>query len=353
MPRLTLLVAAALLLGGSAHAATDPLATPARPSELAQRRLITSLARAGDQAVVAVGQRGHALRSVDGGKTWVQGKVPVASDLASVQFVDARIGHAVGQDGVVLRTEDGGVSWTRVLDGRTANALLLKHMQQKVDAGGSEDDRKLLTESKRNLELGPDKPFLDLWFANANTGFVVGAYNLIFQTLDGGKTWLPWFDRTDNPKLLNLYAIRPANGSLFVAGEGGLLMKLDPTTQRFKALPSEYNGSYFGVIGTSSGVIAFGMRGHAFISHDDGQHWTALVTGLTGSITAGDVGADGRVVLVDQAGGVALSTDRGATFTRAAVPVLMPLAAVALTPEGAVLGGPRGLRPLALSKDRP
>jgi len=350
MLRLTTLVATAAVLTGTAVAGGDALDTPARASPLAQWRLITSIAKAGDQAVIAVGQRGHVLRSVDGGKSWTQSKVPLSSDLTAVQFVDSHVGYAVGHDGVVLRSVDGGASWVRVLDGRSANRLLAEYMQKKLDAAGSQaddSDRKLLEEARRNVELGPDKPFLDVWFSSADDGFVVGAYNLVFHTADGGKSWQPWFDRTDNPKLLNLYSIRPAHGTLYIAGEAGLLLKLDAAAQRFRALPRPYKGSYFGVMGTSAGVLAFGMRGNAFLSRDQGRHWSPVATGLASSITAGDVGAGGSVVLVDQAGNLARSDDGGADFARLALPAAVPLAAVAAVPGGAVAGGPRGLRTIA------
>jgi photosystem II stability/assembly factor-like uncharacterized protein len=139
---------------------------------------------------------------------------------------------------------------------------------------------------------------------------------------------------------------------LYIAGEGGLLLKLDTAAQRFKALPSDYKGSYFGVLGTRAGVLAFGMRGNAFVSRDEGKSWRALATGLAASITAGDVGTDGRVVLVDQAGGVALSVDGGDTFSRLGVQPPMALAAVLVTPGGAVVGGPRGLRAIETAKDK-
>lgn len=338
----------AALASGAGWAAGDPAETPTVGSALASKRLITGLARAGGQAVVAVGQRGHALRSTDGGNTWTQARVPLSSDLCAVQFVDGRVGHAVGHDGVVLRSEDGGASWARVLDGRTANRLVAEHMQRRVAAGGSDHDRMLFDEARRNLELGPDKPLLDLWFSSAKEGFVVGAYNLIFHTTDGGRGWHPWFDRTANPKLLNLYSIRPALGTLLIAGEAGLLLKLDAAAQRFQPLPSDYKGSFFGVLGTPAGALAFGMRGNAQLN--SGSGWQPLRSGLAASITAGDVQGD-RVLLVDQAGGVVLSRDGGRQFARVDVGAPAPLAAVAFSGDGAVLGGPRGLRRVELPRD--
>src|SRR5262249_47985454 len=154
------------------------------------------------------------------------------------------------------------------------------------------------------------------------------AYNLIFKTSDGGRSWQSWFDRTDNPKLLNLYALRPAAGGLYIAGEGGLLLKLDPRSGRFKALASPYDGSFFGLVGSPGGLIAFGMRGHAYLSRDEGRSWSPMQTGLSASITAGDAAPDGRIALVDQAGRLALSRDGGENFTTTGVQPAMPLAAV-------------------------
>ena len=332
----------------------DVLDRPARISALAASRPVTALAHTG-RRLVAAGQRGHILLSDDDGRSWRQAAVPVSSDLTALSFPTAAIGYAVGHDGVVLGTADGGATWRKLLDGRAVNALVLDAMLRAVAAGGDDKANKLLAEARRNIELGPDKPFLDAWFADANEGFVVGAYNLILHTADGGRTWDSWFDATDNPKLLNLHAIRPLAGALFIAGEGGLLLVRDPGARRFRALESDYKGSFFGVLGlpaaagAADGVLAFGMRGHALLSHDHGVHWRALDTGLTASITAGEATADGRVVLVDQSGSIAVSRDHGETFARVAVAQPMPLAAVAVTLSGIVLAGPRGLREI----DRP
>jgi photosystem II stability/assembly factor-like uncharacterized protein len=163
----------------------------------------------------------------------------VGADLTAVYFVDSKQGWAVGHDGVILHTVDGGERWELQLDGRKANELLIAAMERKVRAEpGSDEARRLLAEARRYREQGPDKPFLDVWFTDANHGYVVGAYNLIFRTADGGKTWEPWFDRTDNPSFFNLYAIRPAANGLFVAGEGGLLLQLDAAEQRFTRSPA-------------------------------------------------------------------------------------------------------------------
>ena len=322
----------------------DPLALPAQASAFAHRSLLQGAARAGTR-LVAVGQRGHIVHSDDDGASWKQASVPVSSDLTAVRFVNENRGWAVGHDGVVLHSADGGRNWTLQLDGRRANQLVVDHLQERVRANPQQPQLKgLLDEARRNVELGADKPLLDLWFADERTGYVVGAYNLIFRTTDGGATWEPWFDRTDNPKLLNLYAIAAAGGELYVAGESGLVLKLDATAQRFVARPTPYKGGLFGLVGTQTGVIAFGLRGTAFGSDDGGLSWRKLDVGLPATIVAGVSLPDGAVILADASGRLAASGDAGRSFKPLATKQAMPLAGIADAGRGRlVLVGLRGV----------
>jgi len=351
-PRLirSLVAATAIALLATSQAAApvggfaDVLDTPAVTSPLASKSLLQGVAVAGNR-VVAVGMRGHIVVSADGGTTWMQAKVPVSSDLTAVHFVDAREGWAVGHDGVVLHTTDAGDTWQLQLDGKRANALLLAAMERKASAEpSSEEAKRLLAEAQRYQEQGPDKPFLDVWFADAQTGYVVGAYNLIFRTRDGGANWEPWFDRTDNPKFFNLYAIRPAADALFIAGEGGVVLKLDPATQRFRALALPYTGSFFGVIGAESAVLAYGLRGNVFRSEDRGATWVKADTGLPAAIVAATRLAGGATALADASGRMSATADGGRTFRPLDVKGAMPLTGLAaISPGKVVLTGPRGV----------
>jgi hypothetical protein len=206
-------------------------------SPLASRTLLLGVAQAGDR-LVAVGQRGHIVVSADGGAAWTQSPVPVSSDLTAVWFVDASAGWAVGHDGVILHSDDGGAHWKVQLDGRRANELLVSTMESAVAAQpDSEPAKALLDEAKRFAEQGPDKPFLDVWFADRMNGFAVGAYNLIFATSDGGQNWVPWFGRTDNPRLFSLHAVRPVAGD---SGSSRLASCCAPDREagRFVAIPT-------------------------------------------------------------------------------------------------------------------
>jgi len=328
----------------------DPLDTPAVQSPLAARSLLQGAAKAGNR-LVAVGQRGHIVYSTDAGTSWKQASVPVSSDLTAVFFIDDRQGWAVGHDGVILHTVDSGDTWVLQLTGRGANDLLVAAMERRVAAQpASEDAKKLLAEAQRYKEQGPDKPFLDVWFADAQNGYVVGAYNLIFRTGDGGKTWESWFDRTDNPKFFNLYAIRPASGGLFVAGEGCLVLKLDSAAQRFRALTIPYNGSFFGVVDAAPSIVVFGLRGSAYRSDDGGSTWAKVDAGLPASIVGAIRTGEGATLLADVGGRVVSSSDGARTFTKVMLAQPMPLAGIADAGGGKVaLVGPRGVAISALA----
>jgi photosystem II stability/assembly factor-like uncharacterized protein len=328
----------------------DVLDTPAQMSPLAARSLMQAVTRV-DGRLVAVGQRGHILLSTDAGASWKQARVPVSSDLTAVYFADMQHGWSVGHDGVVLSTQDGGDSWRVQLDGRKANELLVEAMRRAVAADPtSESAKKLLAEAQRYQEQGPDKPFLDVWFADARNGFVVGAYNLIFRTRDGGNTWESWFDRTDNPKFFNLYAIRRIGSDVYAAGESGLLLKLDSATDRLKAIDTGYTGSFFGLAEAKGAVLAYGLRGSVFRSDDAGKTWSKVDAGLPASIVASTRTMRDATLLADAGGRMVASDDAGRSFHAVALKQPMPLTGFTEVAEGRfAITGPRGIALTAAS----
>jgi photosystem II stability/assembly factor-like uncharacterized protein len=327
----------------------DVLDTPAVASPLAARALVNGLASAGSR-IVAVGQRGHVLLSDDQGRTWRQVAVPVSSDLVAVTFPSATDGWAVGHDGVLLHSTDAGASWARVLDGRSAGASMLEFYRREAATLVPDAKRAaaLLDEAGRFASQGAENSFLDVGFESATTGYVVGAFGLALRTTDGGVSWQPLLHALDNPKALHLYAVRAVGGEVYIAGEQGLLLKLDRASGQFRALDLPYKGTLFGIAGNARALVVHGLRGTVLRSTDAGRSWQTVATGLQVGLTGSATGADGLIVIASQAGHVLVSHDDGASFALAKIDKPTPAAAVALAANGAVVvGGPRGLAAVA------
>ena len=91
---------------------------------LAPRSLLLDAQRV-ENALIAVGERGHVLISEDGGDSWEQIQVPTRATLTGVYFIDRAHGWVVGHDQVILRTQDGGKSWELVYEDAAAESPLL------------------------------------------------------------------------------------------------------------------------------------------------------------------------------------------------------------------------------------
>ena len=303
---------------------------PAEIEPLASQSLLLDLALAGGR-VVAVGERGHVLLSDDQGATWRQAKsVPTRAMLTAVFFADAQYGWAVGHDETIINTVDGGETWTR------------SHFAPEAQ-----------------------QPLLDLWFANRVSGIAVGAYGAYFTTNDGGRHWAsarfvappavpkagaPASADDEPPPDYHLNRIVGVGNRLYVAAEGGQLYRSDDRGARWRALPSPYEGSFFGLVPIrGDGLLAFGLRGHLFRSADAGETWHELDSHTTAMLTDGVAINDLRVVIGGLAGVLLVSGDAGETFKltqqddRKGVSALLP------GPAGTVIvAGEGGVRTIQL-----
>jgi len=312
-------IAGALAAPDAVVGAVGPaLERPAVVSALAARSVLRGAARAGGR-LVAVGERGIVVVSDDQGSTWRQVPTPVSVGLTAVRFVDARHGWAVGHGGVVLATTDGGERWVRQLDGQQAARLVL----EEAKAGGDERAR---ADAERLVADGADKPLLDLHFFDAQHGLVIGAYNLAFETLDGGRSWRPFARRLDNPRALHLYAVRARGDEVLIAGEQGLVLRSADRGRRFARLAVPYKGSFFTAeLPAAQEILVAGLRGNVWRSIDEGASWAQVPNPVPVSVTASGQDAQGRVWLGNQAGMVLSYTGDAVLPTLAKAPPLTGL----------------------------
>lgn len=304
-------VACALLLGAGPLQAAD-----AEQAPLAARSLLLDGQAAGDR-LIAVGERGHILVSVDQGRSWQQRPAPTRATLTSVFFADAQHGWAAGHDAVILRSADGGTSWQKVHE---------------------------------DPESGP---ILDLWFRDTDTGYAIGAYGLFLTTTDGGSSWDSdaILDESGLATDLHLNQLRAfADHRLVIAGESGHLF-LSADGRQWRALPFPYEGSMFGILPLSGDrLLTYGLRGHLFRSEDAGRGWQPAVTATEAILNDAIQLRDGRVVVVGLGGTILISSDGGAHFTAKSLAERTGLTRVIENADGSlVLLGTHGARRLDLS----
>lgn len=281
-----------------------PLATEAVMSPLAEQSLLLDIENVSDQYLIAVGERGHILRSTDG-DNWQQMPSPTQSTLTSISFVDSKHGWAVGHDATILHSQDAGLTWS------------IQHQNPALEI-----------------------PFLHVHFRDNKSGVAVGSYGLFFRTADGGVTWqqefhlslliqedLEYLDELKNEDeaaylsereriLPHFNRFYQDGRTAYLVGELGLMAKSNDFGKNWQRLEDVYQGSFYDIRRTQQGnLLAVGLRGNVFRSVSNGNNWKnspAETTALLNNIVL-----DGEKItyLLGNSGTLLKSTDDGLTFT--------------------------------------
>lgn len=297
----------------------EPILRP-RPAEmrhLADRHLLLDVVNTGER-LVAVGDRGHILLSVNG-NDWAQSEVPVRAALTAVDFAeDGLHGWAVGHDAVILRTEDGGKTW-----------------------------------ALQAFEPSLERPYHDVIALDAQRAIAVGAYGMLMRTEDGGATW----EEVDAPEIredeVHFNAIeRLGNGALFIAGESGMLAISEDEGETWTRLESPYQSSFFGALADGErGVLVYGLRGTLYAHPDplgspDVEGWEQIPNDSVATMFGGTRLKDGRVVLVGLNGTVSFM--EGIQLRHFKTAKGTPLSAVIEFGDGLLAVGESGVQRSAL-----
>jgi photosystem II stability/assembly factor-like uncharacterized protein len=336
----------------------DPLVTPALSTDRAHESLLLDITRVGSR-LIAVGAHGHIVYSDDSGKSWQQSRTPSSVTLTAVYFSSSTKGWAVGHDGLILHSEDAGETWVKQFDGYLANSAIVKGASEnknKAIAALSEAEKSgdateidnaemflenityALEDAQYDQESGSTKPFLDVWFYDANTGFAVGAYGMAFHTTDGGKNWIDWSSHLDNNDRLHINGIAMVGArSLMIVGEQGLILRSDDMGENWRAIPSPYEGSLFGLSAQRDNVLVFGLRGNLYHSIDGGIQWKKVYTNSEQTLMAGVTKTNKSHVLVGNGGSVILLNRRSEDAKSIILPGRTTSASVAQAPDGTIV----------------
>jgi len=240
---------------------------------LANRSMLLDITRV-DDTLVAVGERGHIVRSTDG-ETWIQAEVvPTRSTLTSVFSTAGRL-WAGGHDTVILTSGDKGKTWTRQF-----------------------------------YDVDRQQAVMDIFFLDENNGIAIGSYGLYLRTYDGGHNWSE--ARVDEEVDYHLNKLLDfGDGRWMIAGEAGYSYRSYDSGETWEAIELPYQGSMWGALETGDGCVLFyGLRGHMMESCDFGSSWTEQVSNSDASIS-GAAQYEGLVLLAANSGIVLTMDDSG------------------------------------------
>lgn len=195
-----------------------------------------------DDRLVAVGERGTIILSEDMGDTWKKihsdRELPVT--LTGISSYGNGLLLVVGHDGVLLRSEDAGESWTKIL-----------HSEESGD------------------------PLLGTWSADGMSIFAYGSFGRFLRSSDAGLSWEE-LELDIHGEHLNDFAGDQERLQMMV-GEMGLVLRSDNHGQDWDRIEPFYRGSLFGIAHLQDSTwVTYGMRGHVFVTHDDGETWAQI-----------------------------------------------------------------------------
>lgn len=333
-----LFVALVILVSPALSQAKAPLYSQIMPK--AKQSLLLDAIKVGDRTFV-IGDKGHILYAdnVSGEDTqWLQAKVPTIQMLTAIDFVDENTGWAVGHDGLILKTTDKGATWTVSLDGlsvqKQKNISNLKQAREKLkalkaqyeaaEAEAREDMAMDIEDAEYDIESAENKlnkpvytsPLLDVYFADSQNGYAVGAFGSFWMTSDGGENWVDLSAKVPNEDGFHFNALTGANGYVFAAGEMGMVIRSKDKGATWETLSTPYDGTFFTLSASENAqlIIAAGLRGNAYYSTDQGATWSRSQTGTDSSIAGAQVVNQTDVALVGNGGAVLISKDGAKNF---------------------------------------
>ncbi|HOC39140.1 MAG TPA: YCF48-related protein [Thermodesulfobacteriota bacterium] len=200
-----------------------------------------------------VGGNGLVLFTNDTGGTWQTQQSGTTETLIAVGALSATEAIAVGSAGTILSTADSGTTW------KPADLDWMSILPEEVIARGI---------TSPNL--------YDVFFADAEHGWVVGDSGLVLGTADGGRSWKLLAMGT-YPTLYSVWFRSAAEG--YVCGQEACLLHTTDggtTWEKLSVPPQAANVPLYRVrFNGPSGLIA-GDRALILTSADEGASWQVL-----------------------------------------------------------------------------
>ena len=222
----------------------------------------------------------YLTKSTNQGALWFQQDMgsPIYQILGSY-FVNDQKGFGVGRNqlsgnGVIITTIDGGTTWS---------------------AGPAQPER-----------------LVDVYFADANTGWTVGRNDFVLRTSDGGTNWTD-ISASTGDHLNGVFFTTTTNG--YVVGKAGIIISSVDAGTNWTNLSSGTNEDLNAVsfVNDSTGWVV-GKAGVILFTNDWGINWNTQTSGTAEDLTDVTFVNDTTGWAVGTAGTVLKTTDAGVNW---------------------------------------
>ena len=179
-----------------------------------------------------VGSGQWAMRTLDGGNTWIT--MPDLSNLelvTAISFPSATVGYFIGGSDYsdqLWKTTDGGLTVQPITNGFQSIKECAQFFNDSVGYMGGWYSPMIARTDDGGLswtEVGGGQSAWDMHFVNVNEGRIVqwgGGWGSILRTVDGCATWITEYDEP-NVQLEALHMVSDQLG--FACGSNGLILK--------------------------------------------------------------------------------------------------------------------------------
>lgn len=236
-----------------------------------------------------------------------------------VSFANENIGFIVGvsadylAQNIIMKTTNSGDSWivqdinnylSKILCIDTLNVVAL------TDYG-------ILKSTNGGISWlfsqTPNSGYLDLFFLDANNGFVVGSNGTIIKTTNGGVNWTEQTSGT----FYYLYSVFFTDSSTgWISGEYGTILKTTDGGINWNPLNSGavtlLGDIYF--VDSENGYAISPFEGAVYKSTDGGNSWNYQFSGTYNLKDISFVDKNNGIVIGGYQGEISLTTDAGATW---------------------------------------
>ena len=230
-----------------------------------------------ENTFIVGGQKGHIVKTLDGGNTWTEIDLPCGETVIFIDFVNANEGYVFATNGQWFKTFDGGQNWIPLLEWPNTNfhsiglpsdnSVLIGGWRGQLSIsynGGTSFSYPLNSLTGSVLHLNVIK------FIDDKNGLIGAGGGELYRTTDGGNTWT-MLDTSANPMYKDgksIYAIDNLdNNTVIAGGSSGKIMISHDGGNTWTYIPNSEKKSIEDIYFLSdSQVLAAAQSGHMYIS---------------------------------------------------------------------------------------